>query len=159
VYCRAAKTGLRATTHGKSKSKAYASWQKAKQRCTVVTASDYPLYGGRGIRMCEEWMNSFEAFYQHMGDRPKGKFSIERIDNSKNYEPGNCRWATDTEQANNKRNNTLLTLDCCTLTIHQWEKERPMVKSATVRQRLKLGWSHKDALLKPVRVSTKNSYS
>lgn len=151
TLCMAKKTGLRATKHGKYKTKVYASWQKAKNRCTNKLSKDYPLYGGRGIRMCEEWLRSFEAFYEHMGDRPEGKFSLERIDNNKGYQPGNCRWATDFEQSNNKRNNMLLTLGPCTLTIHQWFTERPMIPVATVRARVLKGWSHSKALLTPVK--------
>lgn len=95
--------------HGKEKSKEYSTWLNIKNRCHNPKTEYYYLYGGRGITVCDEWRNSFSAFYKYMGDRPQGRYSIERIDNAKGYEPGNCKWATDVEQAINHRlqkNNT-----------------------------------------------------
>lgn len=86
----------------KPPSSAYLSWQHAKGRCTNPNKIEFPEYGGRGITMCEEWLNSFAAFYAHIGPKPPNT-SLDRIDNSKGYEPGNVRWATATEQANNRR--------------------------------------------------------
>lgn len=155
LSCLSKKTGIRATKHGKYKTKAYSTWQRAKNRCENPFSKDYHLYGGRGIHMCREWVESFEAFYAHMGERPEGKYSIDRIDNDKGYEPGNCRWVTDTVQANNKRNNALLTLGPCTLTLNQWAFERPMVSATTLRGRLKRGWSPEKAILTPVKKGNK----
>jgi hypothetical protein len=77
------------------------SWQAMKNRCLNPRGGDYKDYGGRGISVCDRWL-SFESFYEDMGPRPIGT-SIERIDNSGNYEPGNCKWATPAEQHANKR--------------------------------------------------------
>jgi hypothetical protein len=85
----------------------YMSWVAAKTRCSNKKVVEYPRYGGRGIRMCDEWTNSFEAFLHDMGERPSGK-TLDRIDTDGNYEPGNCRWATPKEQANNRKNNVAL---------------------------------------------------
>lgn len=87
--------------HGGKGSPEYRNWQAMKTRCNDV--SD-PLYGGRGIQVCERWRNSFAAFLSDMGRRPSSSHSIDRFPNtSGNYEPGNCRWATPTEQAKNRR--------------------------------------------------------
>jgi hypothetical protein len=78
-----------------------------KERCSNTACQDWPDYGGRGIRVCERWANSFEAFYADMGLRPAGH-SIDRIDHNGHYEPGNCRWADDRMQANNRRTTVMV---------------------------------------------------
>lgn len=88
--------------HGHSRSKTYYSWQAAKSRCDNENHFKYADYGGRGIKMCEEWANDFAIFLRDMGERPLGK-TLDRIDNSRGYEPGNCRWATPLVQSLNKR--------------------------------------------------------
>jgi len=91
-------------THGKRYTPTYLSWQAAKARCHNPDSKDYPRYGAKGIAMCAEWRDSFEAFYSDMGDRPPGT-SLDRYpDQSGNYEPTNCRWATVIEQARNRAN-------------------------------------------------------
>jgi len=88
--------------YGSSANPTYMSWQAMKARCSNTNTSYYKDYGGRGIAVCAEWSNDFGQFLKDMGERPEGR-TLDRIDNDKGYEPGNCRWATNLEQAHNKR--------------------------------------------------------
>lgn len=87
--------------HGLFGTPTHTSWSNMIQRCTNPNRWQYPYYGGRGVTVCERWM-TFENFYADMGDRPEG-LSLDRIDNNKGYEPGNCKWSTRSEQARNRR--------------------------------------------------------
>lgn len=90
-------------THGLSGSTEFRSWGQMIQRCTNERLKTHKHYGGRGIRVCDRWMESFENFYADMGAKPSPKHSLDRIDVDGNYEPGNCRWATPQEQSRNRR--------------------------------------------------------
>lgn len=136
-------------THGRRKSGAYSSWSAMKQRCTNPNNQNYADYGGRGIKVCERWLNNFENFLEDMGERPKGH-SIERVDNDGDYEPGNCRWASQRQQVNNTRQNRYLKFNGRSQTISQWARETG-IERRTILRRLKLGWSIERALTeKPV---------
>jgi hypothetical protein len=111
-------------THGETINRGwspeYASWKHMRQRCFNPRNRAYKYYGGRGITVCARWRDSFEAFLADMGRRPSPKHSIDRVDNDGNYEPGNCRWATDREQTINSRHARLITHSGLTLCLKDW---------------------------------------
>ena len=134
------------STHRKSSSREYTCWSGMKQRCFDKKCSSYRYYGNRGITVCKEWLE-FENFYRDMGDRPAG-MTLERKDNNKGYSKDNCIWATYETQANNKRNNILLSYNGVKLNITQWSKILN-IPAQTIRARLKQGWSVNKALSEP----------
>ena len=99
----------RATTHGLSKTLAYKTWVGIRRRCREVNHPSYPAYGGAGIDMHQPWFESVEAFVRDVGQPPTPEYTLDRIRNAEGYVPGNVRWATQLEQANNKRNNVWVT--------------------------------------------------
>lgn len=127
--------------------KTYLAWQMMKYRCLNPNCHAYALYGGRGITVCEQWMQ-FDGFLRDMGESPDG-YSLDRIDVNGNYEPGNVRWATVIQQARNRRNNNLLQFNGETLTIAEWS-EITGLGWETIKSRIKRGWSVGDALTLPV---------
>lgn len=129
----------------RSECREYGIWTDIRQRCLNPNDPCYPGYGGRGIKICDRWLESFHNFFNDVGQRPTSKHQLDRIDNDGNYEPSNCRWATRVEQANNKRNNVLLTAFGKTLTSAQWGRELGL-KPATIRRRLKYNWSPEKVL-------------
>lgn len=143
--------GRSCATHQLSKSAEHNTWISMTYRCRNENHVSFKNYGGRGITVCDRWLNSFEAFLEDMGPRPSSEHSIDRIDNDGNYEPGNCRWATVMEQGRNKRNSRLFTFYGKTMTLLQW-CQISQVHHNTVGERLKRGWSEKKAFWTPVRV-------
>lgn len=110
----------RSTKHGMTKSDTYKTWCELKQRCCNPKNHAYECYGGRGIKICDRWFNSFENFLEDMGERPSKEYSIDRINVNGNYEPSNCRWATDKEQCNNRRSNVIIQYKGRTQNLKQW---------------------------------------
>lgn len=94
--------GKENTKHGLTRTRTYNSWQSMKYRCLNPNSRGYEHYGGRGITICDRWLNSFQNFLEDMGERPLGT-SIDRIDVNGNYEPSNCKWSTHKQQNNNRR--------------------------------------------------------
>lgn len=92
-------------------SPSYKSYDNMRQRCLNKNNKDYPSYGGRGIKICDSWLESFKNFIKDMGEKPEKGMSIERVDNEKDYSPDNCVWATPKEQGKNKRNNVHVPVD------------------------------------------------
>lgn len=133
--------------HGGSYSPEYAVWKNIKERCYLQTNKSYPRYGGRGITMCEEWRDNFEAFLQDVGPRPSSAHSIDRRDNDKDYEPGNCRWATKEEQANNRESNLIYELHGETRTLAEWCKHLGINYYRTHCRLYQLGWAFEEAIV------------
>lgn len=95
-------------TIGKKYSSEYNCWIHMKGRCYNTKNKSYPDYGGRGIKVCDRWVNDFNLFLLDMGNKPSKEYSIDRIDNNGDYSPSNCRWATRLQQNRNKRNTVLV---------------------------------------------------
>lgn len=137
-------------SHGMSKMAEYKIWKDIKKRCFNPNHAAFKDYGGRGISVAREWRDSFPAFLEHIGPRPSPGHSVDRIDNSKGYEPGNCRWATHAEQSRNSRQNRMITHQGMTLTVTDWAA-LVGIDSKIVFMRLKYGWDPVDALCRPVK--------
>lgn len=134
-------------THGETKSRLYVIWNDMKQRCTNPGAIGFHLYGGRGITVCEEWMNSYEAFRDWaLANGYRDDLSIDRKENDGPYCPENCRWATRREQANNTRKTRFLTYNGETHSVSEWARILG-IKQSTLSARLnKFNWSVEEAL-------------
>jgi hypothetical protein len=143
----------RVTTHNQSglttKTKEYRSWADMKTRCYNTKSESYKNYGGRGITVCDRWLNSFEYFLSDVGVAPSRKHTMDRINVNGNYEPSNCRWADGITQGINKRNNRLLSLNGETKALSQWCRDLNLVYDRVLQRKIKLGWSDEDALLTP----------
>lgn len=127
----------RRKTHGLTESREYRAWCHMKDRCLNPKTKGYEYWGGRGIKVCDTWVNSFMKFFEDMGTCPKG-YSLDRIDPNGNYEASNCRWADSNQQSNNTRRNIFLTHEGKTQTIAQWAKEVGIL-DATLRRRIRVG--------------------
>ena len=139
-------------THGLShRVPEYTVWAQMRNRCLKAHDPGYPGYGGRGITLCEAW-GDFGVFYRDMGPRPSPDHTLDRIDNNGPYSPENCRWATPTEQARNRRSNRLLTLNGRTLTLAEWG-EVTGIPRALLSTRIRRGWSDQEALTTPVKTT------
>jgi hypothetical protein len=140
--------GNRSRTHGKRRSPEYTSWVGMRFRCGNPNDPGFQNYGGRGISVCERWLSSFEAFYEDMGPRPSDKYSIDRINNDGNYEPGNCRWATDLEQVRNTRSNVAATIHGERVLLTDAARRLGMT-TGSVSERIARGWSIEKAFTEP----------
>ncbi len=140
-------------THGRSKTLEHVSWASMKSRCSNKNFDCYKKYGARGIRVCKRW-TKFENFYADMGPRPSVDHSLDRVDNSGDYEPGNCRWATREQQARNRRSNINISAFGETLCLSEWCR-RLGVSFFMARKRIKQGMEPILALTKPSTRKTK----
>ena len=137
-------TFKRSYKHGRTGTLEYKAWIKMTERCAYEKNNRYKNYGGRGIFVCERWKD-FESFLKDMGLKPSALHSLDRIDNNGNYEPGNVRWATKEEQANNKRNNRMVTIKGKTKTLAQWCSIYGASYRKTYSRILELNWTPEKA--------------
>jgi hypothetical protein len=139
--------------HGKRFSKVYNAWLEMKQRCLNPNVKFYEHYGGRGITICERWMD-FNNFYADMGDPPvigAERISLDRIENNGNYEPGNCQWATQKMQSDNQRRTRFHEYQGESHTLCDWAKIKGM-SYGQLRQRIyQRGWGFEEAITMPPR--------
>ena len=133
-------SAIKVTKHGLSKTAYYSRWMNMIRRCTNPKDLNYDRYGGRGIKVCDRWLNSFQNFLDDMGLPPFKGAELDRINNGGNYEPGNVRWATRSQNGNNKRTNVLLTYNGVTKTMKEWSIHTGIGYWAMVARR-KSGWS------------------
>lgn len=151
----------RMTKHGENRvgqrTPEYDAWAHIKTRTTNKNYREFHLYGGRGITMAKRWLNCFENFLEDMGRRPSKDHSIDRIDNNKGYTPKNCRWATEVEQQNNRRDNVLMTFKGETMSVSAWGRKLGIIPSVLFA-RIKR-WGKIDRVLtQPKRVSVNGKY-
>lgn len=149
------KTGDISRKHGRSRSSVYRIYKGMRDRCYNPNSDNYDNYGGRGIRICQRWLESFIAFLEDMGERPSPKHSVDRFpDQNGDYEPGNCRWATMKEQHCNRRDNNLITCDGVTENITEWSV-RTGLSRQLILYRIRSGWPVEAALSQPSRLAVK----
>lgn len=137
------KVALANSIHGMYRSRTYTAWQNMRARCLDPKNKRFADYGGRGIKICERW-GEFQNFLADLGECPSG-LQLDRGDNDRGYEPGNCRWATRSEQQNNRRTNRVVKWRGRSLTATQWARELG-IEPNTIICRLRRGWSVDRAL-------------
>lgn len=136
--------------HGLSYTPEYRAWQMMRLRCLEPTNAAYPGYGGRGIKVCERWLNSVEAFVADMGPKPSPAHELDRENNDGHYEPGNCRWVTRKVNDRNRRSNRRVEYNGETKALAEWCEQLDLPVS-TIRCRLAIGWTAEEAFTIPIR--------
>jgi hypothetical protein len=155
-YCKDINSALH-RTHGRTHTTEYNIWASMIQRCENPKNAAFPDYGGRGIAVCERWRHDYTVFLADMGTRPSPRHTIERKNNSLGYSPENCIWATFREQQRNRRSNHWITFNGETKVLNDWAATFK-IQRATLKERLRHGWSIERALTESVRhISRKKS--
>ena len=147
-------TSTRNTVHGLSKIPEYKIWKEMKRRCFNAARPGYQNYGGRGIKVCSRWNDSFPAFLKDVGRRPSKNHWLDRIANDLGYRPGNVKWSTEEESRNNKQQSVWISLNGLKRTMLDWSKIIG-IKYTTLRARKRRGWNDRRILLEEVRTSSR----
>lgn len=138
--------------HGMNRSPEHVAWKAMKQRCYDPNFKQYKDYGGRGIKVADEWLHNFAAFYEHVGTKPTPKHSLDRINTNEDYKPGNVKWSTPIEQGNNTRRNRLVEHKGETYTLAEWSRITGIKYSVLADRINKCGWSIEKSLTTPIKV-------
>lgn len=128
-------------THGMHLLSENQIWRSMKYRCSNPKHKQFYDYGGKGIKVCDSWLNSFENFYRDVGPRPSLLHTLDRKNGNGNYCPDNCRWATKLEQQNNTKSNKFIEYNGKTQTVAQWSRELGLRQSLLHYRLCKQGWS------------------
>ena len=139
----------RQTKHGLPRDRLYTIWKNMRQRCNNPNSQDYNIYGGRGIKICEEW-NDYSVFHKWaLNNGYSQDRSIDRINVNSGYSPNNCRWATSLEQGNNTRTNRFIEIDGEVHTVAEWARIKGL-RVGVIRCRLHSGWDERRAIMTPL---------
>lgn len=145
--------GCTTRSHNMSKTPIYNVWQMMIKRCSVPHSEGYCNYGGRGITVCDRWKDSFENFYQDIGEPPNVDCTLDRINNNAGYSPENCRWATSQEQARNTRANRFVTWKGEKKTLAEWAGDPELrllgISASLLSHRLRKGWDIDSVMTTP----------
>lgn len=143
------------TKHNKSNTKLYRVWASMRERCSSTSCKGFVYYGARGVTVCDDWNNSFQAFYDWATSSGYAEgMSIDRIDVDGNYEPSNCRWVSTNIQANNKKNNVRVEYNGESRTVSEWASILG-IEYRTLWMRLRRGWSVEKAFQTPTKEAVK----
>jgi hypothetical protein len=141
----------RNTTHNQRHTNLYETWKKMKDRCRNINTKEYKNYGGRGVKVCDEWINDFQSFYDWSYSNGYAEhLTIDRIDNNGNYCPENCRWISLKEQQRNKRTNKMISYKGQVRCLSEW-CEILNLKYPTINGRLHRNWSIEKAFETPIK--------
>lgn len=136
--------------HGLSRTPEYTAWIRMRRACYDKGNASYDDYGGRGIAVCDRWLNSFENFLADMGPRPSAEHSVDRMKNDLGYSPDNCRWATRSEQARNRRSSKMLEYNGETKTMADWAESFD-IPYRLMKTRVRHGWPMEKIATQPAR--------
>jgi len=145
------------TTHGMCHTRVYAIYAGVKSRCRNKNNHAYSVYGGRGLTVCDEWLNDPQSFFDWaINNGYADNLTIDRKDNDKGYSPDNCRWSTAKEQSRNRRSNVVITVNGTTKLAVDWARELN-IAPAVITKRIRRGWDAVDAVVMPLKPGGKRS--